>query len=99
MIGNVPFPNTLNQTQSVRFGQQVNQSSNMVPSIANYNTNGPLTTSTQQSGMSSTTQPNAHLILQEGQGHFINTATIPQIKNAADGSAVDPMASAYASNT
>ena len=45
-----------------------------------------MTSSTNQSGMNTTTQPNAHLIFTEGsstgpQSHFVNTATIPLIKN------------------
>ena len=44
-----------------------------------------MTSSTNQSGMNSTTHPNAHLIFAESsatsQSHFVNTATIPLIKN------------------
>lgn len=54
----------------------------MMPS---YNVGGPMTSSTNQSGMNSTTHPNAHLIFAESsatsQSHFVNTATIPLIKN------------------
>lgn len=91
MLSGVSFPQSLNQTQSVRFVQGAQQNSSTavpghqgVPTIQNYNSNGPLTSSTQQSGMNSATQPNAHLIFTEGQQqnqHFVNTATIPMIKN------------------
>ena len=87
MLSGVSFPSSLNQTQSVRFGQgnSKGQNAGNVPNIQNYNTSGPLTSSTNQSGMNSTTQPNAHLIFadnnQANQSHFVNTATIPMIKN------------------
>ena len=86
MLNGVSFPSSLNQTQSVRFAQNANKNaSQAVPNISNYNTSGPLTSTTNQSGMSSATQPNAHMILSEGssnaQSHFVNTATIPMIKN------------------
>ena len=73
-----PTTSTLTQTQSVRFGSG---SQGQVPTIANYNTGGPLTSSTTQSGMSSTTAPNAHLIQQypHEQPNLVNTATIPLI--------------------
>ena len=79
-LGALSFPtaSTLTQTQSVRFG---GGSQGHVPTIANYNTGGPLTSSTAQSGMSSTTAPNAHLLhYDHGQGNsMVNTATIPLI--------------------
>ena len=69
MLSGVTFPTSLNQTQSVRFPQGNSNSGphQGVPTIQNYNTNVPLTSSTQQSGMSSATQPNAHLIFPDGQ--------------------------------
>mmetsp|Transcript_9931 Transcript_9931/g.12354 ORF Transcript_9931/g.12354 Transcript_9931/m.12354 type:complete len:120 (+) Transcript_9931:1699-2058(+) len=85
MLG-VSFPVSLNQTQSVRFVPGSNKATNAhVPTIPNYSAGGPLTSSTNQSGMNSTTHPNAHLIFAESsqtsQSHFVNTATIPLIKN------------------
>ena len=79
-LGGLSFPTatSLTQTQSVRFGHP---SQSHVPNIQNYNTGGPLTSSTAQSGMSSTTAPNAHLLHYEhGQAPPMgNTATIPLI--------------------
>ena len=50
--------------------------------MSNYTSTGPLTSSTNQSGMTSTTHPNAQLIINEpSQAHLVNTATIPLIKN------------------
>ena len=50
--------------------------------------------------MSSATQPNAHLIFTEGgqvpPAHFVNSATIPMIKNGEASQQMDQMKSAYA---
>ena len=87
------IPNSLNQTQSVRFGATAQ---NQIPNMANYSTNGPLTSSTNQSGMNSTTNPNAPLIINEqSQAHLVNTATIPLIKNG-EASHFDSMGGVYA---
>ena len=73
------IPNNLNQTQNLRFG---GVPQNQIPNMANYSSTGPLTSSTNQSGMTSTTNPNAQLIINEqSQAHLVNTATIPLIKN------------------
>ena len=103
MLGGVTFPGSLNQTQSVRFAQNgsAKGQNGQVPNIQNYNTNGaPMTTNSNQSGMNSTTAPNAHLIFTEGgqqtaQSHFVNTATIPLIKNG-EPQQMDHIKSAYA---
>ena len=87
------FPASLNTTQTVRFGHGNNSGPSGVPNIQSYSTNGPLTSSTQLSGMSSATAPNAHLIFSDqAQSAFVNTATIPMIKN---GEPVDQMKNAY----
>ena len=44
----------LNQTQNLRFGQ-----TSQIPGLVNYSSNGPLTSSTNQSGHTSTTNPHA----------------------------------------
>ena len=78
-LGGLSFPtaSSLTQTQSVRFaGPGQGHPAN----IANYNTGGPLTSSTAQSGMSSTTAPNAHLLHYEHtQAPMVTNATIPLI--------------------
>lgn len=91
MLQGGSFPNSLNQTQSVRFNP-----GSAVPNIQNYNTSGQISNSINQSGMTSTTQPNAHLIFAEGQQQFVSTATIPMIKNGDV--QIDQMKNAY-SNT
>ena len=71
------IPGGLNQTQNLRFGQ-----TSQIPGLVNYSSNGPLTSSTNQSGMTSTTNPHAQLIINEySQANLVNTATIPLIKN------------------
>jgi len=105
MLSGVSFPVSLNQTQSVRFvpGHGSNKvggqgGGSQVPTMPNYSAGGPLTSSTNQSGMNSTTHPNAHLIFAESsatsQSHFVNTATIPLLKNG-EPQAADNMKGAY----
>ena len=77
-LGGIPFPNTssLSTTQPIRFQGAGNQ---------NYNTTNP-TQSTSQSGMNSTTAPNAHLLQQfDTAGNPVAQASIPIIaKNSIE---------------